>query len=102
MDGYIHVGYDAAMHSPHTDPRTRQLPGTPDHDAASLTSGELARLQDEFTGFRIWRETNGERTRYVAQRLHPGHHPHTVVTDNPAELRAALSGRPSANPSTGS
>jgi O-methyltransferase involved in polyketide biosynthesis len=52
--------------------------------------GELASLREEFPGFRIWRETTGERVRYVARSQRPGLNPHTVVTDDPAELRAAL------------
>ncbi len=51
---------------------------------------ELAALQEQFPGFRIWREITGERVRYVARRQHPGLSPHTIVTDDPAELRAAL------------
>jgi MFS family permease len=47
-------------------------------------------LREEFPAFRIWREANGERTRYVAQRLHPGTRPHTVVTAGLPELRAAI------------
>jgi cytosine/adenosine deaminase-related metal-dependent hydrolase len=51
---------------------------------------ELASLREEFSSFRIWREAHGERARYVAQRLHPGLHPHTVVTADADELRAVL------------
>jgi cytosine/adenosine deaminase-related metal-dependent hydrolase len=51
---------------------------------------ELVSLREEFSSFRIWREAHGERARYVAQRLHPGLHPHTVVTADPEELRAVL------------
>jgi hypothetical protein len=52
---------------------------------------ELASLREESSGFRIWREAYGEHIRYVAQRVHPAARPHTVVTADPAELRAALS-----------
>ena len=31
-----------------------------------------------------------DRVRYVARSLHPGLNPHTVVTDDVGELRAAL------------
>jgi hypothetical protein len=55
---------------------------------------ELAGLRASFPQFRIWRETIGERRRYVARRLAPGTHPHTVVTPDPAELRAALAQAP--------
>jgi len=51
---------------------------------------ELASLRASFPQFHIWRETVGERRRYVARRLAPGTHPHTVVTPYPAELRTAL------------
>jgi len=51
-------------------------------------------LQQEFPGFRIWQESYGERKRYVACRLVAGTRPHSVVTADPDELRAALSGRP--------
>ena len=61
------------------------MPDRPDAMAADLDS-----LREEFPAFRIWRDANGERTRYVAQRLHPGTRPHTVVTADLPELRAAL------------
>jgi hypothetical protein len=51
---------------------------------------DLASLRDEFPGFRIWREVNGDRVRYIARRLSPGAGPHTVVTADQDELRAAL------------
>jgi hypothetical protein len=54
---------------------------------------ELAHLQEDFPGFRIWQEITGEGTRLVAVRRHHGISPHTVVTAEAAELRAAL-GRP--------
>ncbi len=57
------------------------------HDAGP---GELAGLREQFPGFRIWREITGERIRYVARSQRTGLNPHTVVTDDPAELRAAL------------
>ena len=53
-------------------------------------AGELARLQTDFPQFRIWREITRGRGRYVARSLHPDARPHTVVTPDPAELRAAL------------
>ena len=52
---------------------------------------ELPDLRDQFPHFRIWRETTGSRTRYIARRLRPGIHPHTVVTADLAELGAELS-----------
>ena len=57
-------------------------------------AADLASLREEFPAFRIWREANGERTRYVAQRLCPGTRPHSVVTADLPELRAVLTGDP--------
>ena len=47
---------------------------------------ELAELQEDFPGFRIWREVTGERVRLVAVRRRFGTSPH-------AELRAVLAGQ---------
>lgn len=52
----------------------------------------LAALRREFPRYRIWLEQARGHYRFVARRLHPGTGPHTVVTDDLAELRAALSG----------
>jgi hypothetical protein len=52
---------------------------------------ELAGLQEDFPGFRIWREVTGERVRLIAVRRWRGTSPHTVVTAEAAELRALLS-----------
>jgi hypothetical protein len=52
---------------------------------------ELDRLQAGFPQFRIWREIICDRARYVARREDPGARPHTVVTADLDELRAALS-----------
>jgi hypothetical protein len=57
---------------------------------SSQRAQELAHLQEDFPGFRIWQEITGERTRLVAVRRHLGISPHTVVTTEAAELRAAL------------
>jgi hypothetical protein len=51
---------------------------------------EIAQLQEDFPGFRIWQETTGERTRLVAVRRQHGTGPHTVVTADLTELRAVL------------
>src|SRR5712664_3835147 len=59
-------------------------------------SEELATLQGEFPRFRIWQETIHDRVRYVARSTHTGLNPHTVVTDDLAELRAALQPAPDA------
>jgi O-methyltransferase involved in polyketide biosynthesis len=60
------------------------------------TSGEgLAVLRAEFPEFKIWEEFVPGRSRYVARGLHEGVGPHTVVTPDLGELRAALqAGRP--------
>jgi hypothetical protein len=58
-------------------------------------SDELASLQADFPQFRIWRETTCQGTKYIARRLHPDIHPHTLVTPDPGEIRAELSASPS-------
>jgi S-adenosyl methyltransferase len=50
----------------------------------------LTALQAEFPAFRIWRETICGRVRYNAIRRQPGVHPHTLVTGDLDEMRAAL------------
>jgi hypothetical protein len=60
----------------------------PDHDEE--LDAELAGLRTGFPQFRIWREISGNRTRYIARSLQPGARPHTLVTADPRELRAAL------------
>ena len=57
---------------------------------------ELASLRKDFPRFRIWRETIRDRVHYVARTKYPGLNPHTVVTDDLAELRAALQPSPDA------
>ena len=57
--------------------------GSPDHD-------ELALLASEFPAFRFWRQTFHDRTLYIAQGTSLSTRPHTVVTDDLGELRAAL------------
>jgi len=65
-----------------------------DHDEDPLTGQrKLAELQEDFPGFRIWREVSGERVRLVAVRRRRGTSPHTVVTAEAAELRAVLAGQ---------
>jgi hypothetical protein len=59
-------------------------------------SDELATLQGEFPRFRIWQETIHDRVRYVARSTHTGLNPHTVVTEDLAEVRAALEPTPDA------
>ncbi len=80
-------------------------PPTADHSAAKNTTGsqladvvaaELDSLRADFPQFWIWREHTGSGVRYVARSQRAGLNPHTVVTADPAELRAALGepGRP--------
>jgi len=56
----------------------------------NIAPDQSAELQKEFPQFLIWRETIGQRARYVARSTCHGLNPHTVVTGDPAELRAAL------------
>jgi hypothetical protein len=60
----------------------------PDYDPDD--EEELAGLRTGFPQFRIWREISCDRTRYIARSLQPGTRPHTIVTADPRELRAAL------------
>lgn len=61
-----------------------QLPGPlPPRD-------QIPGLLADFPCFRIWREQTCDRVRYVARSLHTGLNPHTVVTHDIGELRAAL------------
>jgi hypothetical protein len=51
---------------------------------------ELADLQRDFPGYRIWQEPMGDRIRLVAVRRMPGTSPHTLVTTDLEELRTVL------------
>lgn len=51
---------------------------------------ELALLAAEFPAFRVWQERVHNRTRYVARGTTLDTRPHTVITDDLAELRTAL------------
>jgi len=51
---------------------------------------ELALIAAGFPAFRLWRETTGDGTRYVARALSLETRPHTVVTGSLPELAAAL------------
>ncbi len=53
-------------------------------------SEPLALLRMEFPGHLIGEESVMGRVRYVARRRREGTHPHTVVTPDLGELRAAL------------
>lgn len=57
------------------------------HDARQRA---IADLQRDFPGYRIWQEPMGDRIRLVAVRREPGTGPHTLVTADLIELRAAL------------
>jgi hypothetical protein len=63
----------------------------PEDSQATTAAHALAALQEDFPQFRIWRENMLGRRRYVARSQHPGVNPHTVITNDPDELRAALS-----------
>jgi hypothetical protein len=54
------------------------------------TDSELAMLRADFPGHLIGEESIMGRVRYVARRRWQGTQPHTVVTPDLAELRAAL------------
>jgi hypothetical protein len=54
------------------------------------TDDEVLLLRAEFPGHRIGTETIVDRIRYVARRQRDGAHPHTVITRDLSELRAAL------------
>jgi hypothetical protein len=60
--------------------------------STQLAAAALEEIRAQFPKFRIWREAICDRTRYVARSQHAGLNPHTVVTGDLAELRAALSG----------
>ena len=62
--------------------------------AAGAEDSALCALRADFPQFRIWPEVAGARTLYVARRLRRGTHPHTLVTADLNELRAALSEDP--------
>ena len=63
----------------------------PQADLSVAPRDPLPQLNAEFPDFQIWREdTVGGRCHYIARSLHPGTHPHTVVTGDPDELRATL------------
>ncbi len=59
--------------------------------AGETDDSELASLQAEFPQFQISLEATLGRARYVARGVHPGTRPHTLITPDPAELRAVLS-----------
>jgi hypothetical protein len=61
---------------------------------------QLADLQQDFPGYRIWQEPMVDRIRLVAVSRKPGTSPHTLVTADLAELRSALANStPASGPS---
>jgi hypothetical protein len=66
-------------------------PWPDDGEAAPASRDQLAALCEDFPQYRIWRENVYGRHRYVARSQHLSVNPHTVITDDPDELRAALS-----------
>lgn len=53
-------------------------------------NGELSILRLEFPGHLIGEESIMGRVRFVARRRSEGTHPHTVITPDLGEMRAAL------------
>jgi len=51
----------------------------------------LAALQRDFPAYHFWRETTLTGPRYIARSRHLSQSPHTLVTRDPAEIRAELS-----------
>jgi hypothetical protein len=81
---------DPTSHQPatdtgHTDDLREYWPG-------DTSPAIVAALRDEFPGFHISRELAVGQVRYVACRLHPATHPHTVMSADPDRLRAELRG----------
>lgn len=68
-----------------------------DADEHHLRQRGLADLQRDFPRYRIWQELMGAQIRLVAVRREPGTSPHTLVTTDLVELRAALANATSAS-----
>jgi hypothetical protein len=51
----------------------------------------LTTLQCDFPAYHIWQETTLTGPRYIARSRHLNQSPHTLVTRDPAEMRAELS-----------
>ena len=66
-------------------------PLTPAGRTAQDDAACLDQLRTDFPDFDIAREIIRDRIRYVSRRRRPGVQPHTVVTADLEELRAALS-----------
>jgi hypothetical protein len=81
---------DPTSHQPATD--AGQADDLREYWPGDISPAVLAALRDEFPGFQISRELAVGQVRYVACRLHPSTHPHTVMSADPDRLRAALRG----------
>jgi hypothetical protein len=81
-------------------------PLTPAGRSAQDDAARLDQLRTDFPDFDIAREIIRDRIRYVSRRRRPGVQPHTVVTADLEELRAALTSvgpaRPCGGPATSS
>lgn len=75
-------------------------PRSGDGEATPPSQTSLSPLCDDVPQFRIWREDACGQVRYIARGQDPGQHPHTVVTADPGELRAALGDNPRATQTT--
>lgn len=62
----------------------------PTHEEPAGRAAQLTALRTRYPHYRIWQETAGERTCYVARRQGTGTGPHTLVTGDVSELAAAL------------
>lgn len=63
---------------------------SPSADLDRSQEAKLAAVQEDFPAFWIWRETILNRARYVSRSRDFRVNPHTVVTHDLDELRAAL------------
>ena len=69
----------------------------PEATETAAAAHALTILRADFPGHEIWREDDGDQFRYIAR----GRHPHTVVTADLGELRAALSDASAQPPTAG-
>lgn len=69
------------------------MPPQPNGIIPATGQPTLRQVRRQFPQFAIWREVSLDRCRYIARALDLGTNPHTVITDDLAELRDALSGK---------
>jgi hypothetical protein len=69
----------------------------PEATETTTAAHALTALRADFPGHEIWREDDDGQIRYIAR----GRHPHTVVTADLGELRAALSDASAQPPTAG-